>query len=363
MHIVHAFKDYFPPIHGGIENHINEVCHNLPEFNFTVLTSSRTRRLVIDDDDGVQIIRAPELLRMVSTPLTPTWPRILRDVNPDLLHVHMPNAFGELALMVARRDEPIIATYHADIVNRPVLRTMFEPFQRRFLATARSIVVSSEALRDGSTALRPYLEKVEVVPFGLEAADWAVRPPQADRIAEAFPGPRIVFLGRLRHYKGVEILLQAVGGLDATCLVVGDGPKYIELTAMAKRLGVDAKVTFVGAVTEAEKSAYYHAADVFVLPSTSGAETFGLSMMEAMACGVPAVCTEVGTGTSWLNQHNVTGLVVAPGDVKALAEALRLLLGDPARAREMGLAAAQRIGEHFRRQAMLDSLAALYRAG
>lgn len=362
MHIVHAFKDYFPPTHGGIENHINEVCHNLPEFKFSVLTSSRTRRLVVDDDEGVQIIRAPELFRMASTPLTPTWPGIVGKVSPDLLHAHIPNAFGELALMSVRLDVPIIATYHADIVNRPVLRSMFDPFQRRFLARTRKILVSSEAFRDGSEALRPYLHKVEVVPFGLEAPDWETRPPEADRIAEQFPGPRIVFLGRLRHYKGVEILLQALTELEATCLVVGDGPKYDELVLLARRLGIDSKVAFIGAVPEAEKSAYYHAADVFVLPSTSGAETFGLSMMEAMACGVPAVCTEVGTGTSWLNQHNVTGLVVAPGDTSALAEALRVLIDDPVRAREMGLAAVHRVSEHFSRKTMLDSLAALYRA-
>lgn len=360
MRILHVFKDYFPPTRGGIENHINELVHLLPGFEHSVLTSSRSRQMTVDEDRGVRVIRTPELARPVSTPLTPVWSRLLRKSGADLFHFHMPNPFGELSFLASRARSPMVASFHADIVGRSALRPMFRPFQQRFLKRAVRIAVSNPRLLASSRALKSHIDRAVMIPYGVDLQEWQLRPPAADDIRSRYPGPLLLFLGRLVYYKGVEVLLKAMHSLEATLLIVGVGPLRPELQSVTRQLALDEKVAFIGEVPDEERAAYYHAADLFVLPSTSRAEAFGLSMLEAMACGTPALSTEVGTGTSWLNLPGKTGLVVRPGDPAALAGAVKIMLADKEKLSEMGEAAVSRVVEHFTRDLMLSRIANLY---
>ncbi len=358
--VLHVFKDYFPPTHGGIEHHVNDLVHSLNGYRFAVLTSSRSRHKTIDNDDGVRVIRAPELARPVSTAITPSWSKFLKHSGADLLHFHMPNPFGELMLLMSRADSPMIASYHADIVGRKTLLPFFRPFQQMFLKKARAIVVGSPLLRDSAESLTNYREKCVVIPYGVEPGEWVDRPPAADKLREKYPGPLLVFLGRVAYYKGIEILISAMRSVEATCLVVGDGPLRDEMNRRVAELGLSHKVVLVGEIDDGERAAYFHAADGFLLPSTSRAESFGISMLQAMACGTPAISTELGTGTSWVNKNLETGIVVEPNDPAALAGAIEVLLGDDARREAMGYAAAERVRTSFTRFQMLESISSLY---
>lgn len=362
MRVIHAFKDYYPPTRGGIELHIHDVVHHLPGFDFSVLTSSRSHRLMIERDGSVEVIRAPEYLRPASTPVTPVWRKYLRDPALDIVHLHTPNPFGELAMLAARAGSALVITFHAEIIGRRLALPFFTPFQQALLRKARRIVVSSPRLLDTSGPLVHHRDRAEVIPFGIDAAAWKDRPELADNIREAHPGPLVVFLGRLSYYKGLDVLIESLRRVEATCLMIGDGPERGVLEQQARTLNDSRKVVFLGEVPDGERPAYLHAADLFVLPSTSRAECFGIAMLEAMACSTPAISTELGTGTSWLNQHNVTGLVVRPGDPEALANAIKELLTDHNRRAEMGRAAFDRVQSQFTRSQMLDALASLYRS-
>jgi len=358
--ILHAFKDYFPPTKGGVEQHINDIVHSLPDLQFSVLTSSRSKQLVTDKDGDVEVIRAPEYLRPASTPITPYWVKVLKDTKAELLHFHMPNPFGELAFLASKSRGPMIATYHGDIIGRKAAMRFFRPFQRKFLKKAKAIIVSSETMGRNSAALSGFQDKIKVIPFGLDLSYWGPRPAKADALRAQYPGaPLVLFLGRLAYFKGLDVLIDAMGQVDATCLIVGDGPKRDELVAQAKS-APEGRVVFTNKIPEEDRAAYYHAADVFVLPSTASAESFGISMLEAMACGTPVVCTELGTGTSWLNQDGQTGLVVSPGNPQALALALNTLLADGELRVRMGKAALERVQRVFTKDKMLSSLAELY---
>lgn len=360
MRVLQVFKDYFPPTRGGIEQHINDLVHSLTGYQCAVLTSSRSRRRVVEDDEGVRVIRAQELARPVSTAITPSWSKFLRESGADLMHFHMPNPFGELMFLSSRAEPPMVATYHADIVGRKALLPFFAPFQQRFLKKAQSIIVSSPRLRDSAPSLIEHRDKCVVIPFGVEPGEWAERPAAADELREKYPGSLLMFLGRLAYYKGIEILIRAMRSVEATCLVAGDGPLRDEMKKRIAGLGLGHKIVFVGEIPDRERSAYLHAADVFLLPSTSRAEAFGISMLEAMACGTPAISTELGTGTSWLNKNLETGLVVEPNDPGALAGAIEALLRDDPRRQAMGHAAAERVRTHFTRSQMLESISSLY---
>jgi glycosyltransferase involved in cell wall biosynthesis len=104
----------------------------------------------------------------------------------------------------------------------------------------------------------------------------------------------------------------------------------------------------------------YHAADLFVLPASHHSEAFGLVQVEAMAAGLPVVCTELGTGTSYVNQDGVTGLVAPPRDSDALVATINSLIADPARRGQMSLAARERAAQEFDLDVMVDRVLALY---
>lgn len=358
MRILHAYKDYFPPVRGEIEQHIHDLTHSIEGFEFAVLTSSRSRRLEVANDAGVRVIRTPEYARVASTAITPRWRRLIREAGAHLLHFHMPNPFGELMFLAARGWTPMIATYHSGFVGSRGRRRL----QRRFLDKAQRIVVSSERLADGTPALKEHRDRVEIIPFGVDPGYWGTRPQQSDEIRGRHPIPIVLFSGALTVSKGVEYLIEAMRSIEGTLLVAGDGPMRTRFEAAAVHHRVRRRVVFLGEASDEQRRAYCHAADVFVLPSISPAEGFGIAMLEAMACGLPPVCTEVGTGTTWVNLNGKTGLVVAPRDPAALAGAVKALLADDQRRADMGAAAQARVREQFPRQAMLEAIASLYRS-
>jgi glycosyltransferase involved in cell wall biosynthesis len=143
-------------------------------------------------------------------------------------------------------------------------------------------------------------------------------------------------------------------------LVVGTGPMEKPWKALTGELGLRDKVIFLGDVGDADLPAYLYASALFVLPSSQRSEAYGVSMLEGMACGLPAVSTELGTGTSYVNQDGETGLVVAPGDPKALAQAINRLLADDDMRQRMGQAARQRAWGLFSYQAMVDRILVVY---
>jgi glycosyltransferase involved in cell wall biosynthesis len=133
-----------------------------------------------------------------------------------------------------------------------------------------------------------------------------------------------------------------------------------EWRMFAQARGVADRVTWLGEVPDADLPTLYHQADLFVLPATHTSETFALVQVEAMASGLPVVCTELGTGTSWVNVHQRTGLVVPPSDPAALAHAINQLLADESLRRQLGVAARARARAEFSADTMLDRIFDVY---
>jgi rhamnosyl/mannosyltransferase len=171
----------------------------------------------------------------------------------------------------------------------------------------------------------------------------------------------VLFVGRLVPYKGVDVLLDALTGLDAVALVVGEGPARAGLEDRARELGVSSHVRFLGSVDDRELAALYRACDVFVLPSVTRQEAFGVVQLEAMAAAKPVVSTDLGTGVGWVNKDGETGYVVPPRDARALRDALAQLLNDSGLQKSMGEAAAKRIRSSFTLERMIDNTLSLYR--
>jgi rhamnosyl/mannosyltransferase len=160
-----------------------------------------------------------------------------------------------------------------------------------------------------------------------------------------------LFLGAMRYYKGLPFLLEAAEktGLSVVLAGSGDAGK------------VPPNVTVLGEVSEAEKQALLRTCTAFVFPSHLRSEAFGVALLEAARAGKPMISCEIGTGTSYVNEHNITGLTIPPADPEALATAMQSLWGDSPRREQMGAAARARYEKLFTAKEMGDSYAALYR--
>ena len=172
-------------------------------------------------------------------------------------------------------------------------------------------------------------------------------------------GSRIVLaVGRMIGYKGFEYLVKAMRTVTGELLLIGDGPLRPILEAKARQVGVADRVTFLGQVNAV--GPYLLAADVFVLPSITRAEAFGIVQLEAMAFEIPVVNTLLASGVPFVSRHEETGLTVPPADSGALADAINWLLNDPALRRRLGRAARRRVETEFSASMMVDRTIALY---
>jgi rhamnosyl/mannosyltransferase len=254
-------------------------------------------------------------------------------------------------------------TYHSDIVRQSTILPLYRPFLWRLLRKADAIIATSPQYIASSEYLAPYKDKCHVVPSAVDLRRFRLDPEVEARAAEwraEWGGPMVLFVGRLRYYKGLDVLMRAAPAIRARIALVGDGAYENLLRIQHREMDLGDRVVFLGAQSEFELLALYRAARVFVLPSTLRSEALGLAMIEAMASGVPCVSTELGTGTSYVNQDGVTGKVVPPGDPAALAGAINALLEDDALAARCGEAARRRAHEEFSHTVMARRVLRVY---
>ena len=218
-------------------------------------------------------------------------------------------------------------------------------------------------MADVAAELQPYRSKCVVIPYALDPGQHSVTPAIASRVAALkaeHPEPLVLFVGRLVAYKGVDVLLRAMRDVRARAVIVGDGPLRNELTALAAELDIADRVHFAGNAPADELTALYNACDLFVLPSVTRAEAFGMVQIEAMSCGKPVISTDLPSGVPWVNLHGNTGLIVPPRDSAALAVALRTLLDDAGLRERMGRAGRQRVESEFSIARLVEQTTSLY---
>lgn len=370
MKILQVYKDYFPVI-GGMENHIRLIVRGMrqrhPDMEMTVLVTNTTRNTLVDEDDGTRIVKAGRLANISSAPISLSLFNQMRKLSADadLVHMHFPYPIGELAYLIAGHNKPSLISYHSDIVRQKYLLQVYKPFMLKLLARAKSITTSNPNYIQSSPYLKPHEAKCVVIPHGAELDQFVLTPAVQVRVHELraqYSGPIVLFIGLLRYYKGVAYLIKAMQQVpNAQLLIVGKGPEDDALRAQTHALGLEQKVHFLGRVSDEDRLALYHACDIFCLPSIHRSESWGAVQVEALACGKPIVSTELGTGTSWVNQNEQTGLVVQPMDAQALAAALNRLLADPALRQRMGKAGKSRAAQELDANVMIDRLAVLYR--
>lgn len=364
MHVLHVGK-YYPPYRGGIETVVEQLCRGLVKrgVQTTALVSNDSPATVEETIDGVRVLRLGRTRELNSQPLNWRLVPELRRMRFDALHFHTPNPVGALAVLAARRAEPIVITHHSDIVRQRLLGGAATAVQSLLYRRAAALIAATPKHVEYSPVLRRFESLCRVIHFPIDAVPYADAPSDWD---EQLPQlwqhePLVLFVGRLVYYKGVDVLLDALRLTErARLAIVGEGPLAARLTEQAVRLGISERVRFLGAVSDDRLRSLYKRARFLVLPSVAPSEAFGMVQLEAMAAGRPVISTDLKSGVPYVNQHGVTGLIVPPSDARALAVAMTTLLEDEPRAQALGEAAQRRVMAEFHLDKVVDAHIALY---
>ncbi|QIE24829.1 glycosyltransferase family 4 protein [Caballeronia sp. SBC2] len=363
MRVLHFYKTYKPDTMGGVQELISQICSGAARRGVTseVLTVSHDTSTV-DFGDHVHH-RAKMDVEIASSGFSLSAFGRFRELaeHADLIHYHFPWPFADVVHFATRVHKPSIVTYHSDIVRQKVLLQFYKPLRNRFLASVDKIVATSPNYLETSDVLQRYRDKVEVIPIGLDETSYAA--PTAEKLQywRERAGPKFfLFVGNLRYYKGLHVLLDALPGTDFRVVIIGSGPVERELRAQAERLKLT-NVDFVGPVGDDDKIALLTLCHALTFPSHLRSEAFGISLLEAAMFGKPMISTEIGTGTSYVNVDGETGLVVPASDPGALLGAMGRLWEDDALAAKLGQNGRTRFETLFTADKMVDAYVDLYR--
>ena len=362
MKVLHVYQDLFPK-RGGIEDHILSLCRSFSaEIHPSILVSSTTYKTTHEIIDGVPVTRCGQLMRYF-TPICPSMPLAIRHANPDIVHIHLPCPMAVVAYLLSGTRAKLVVGYHNDIVQQQKLMGLYRPILQIALRRASAIISGTHSYATSSTQLQPHHDRWAIIPYGIETDRFERTPAIDQRVAQlkaSHPAPRILFTGRLCYYKGLEYLIPAMHTIDATLHIIGVGPWEKRLKALMQQHGLTHKINFIGRVNDEERAAWYHTADALVLPSTWRSEAFGLVQLEAMACGVPIVSSDL-PGVCEVNVHGDTGLTVPSHNSAALADALKRLLTDRPFSQQLGENGRAKLRQQYQIPHMVERVEALYR--
>lgn len=366
MKVLHVYRTYFPDTQGGLEEVIRQICINTrPQgVESRVFCLSRDPTPSQLDSEGGIIVRVQQSFEIASCGFCfGGLAEFARQVEwADLVHYHFPWPFADVMHALAGRSRPSIVTYHSDIVRQRALGFLYRPLMMRFLRSMDRVVATSPNYFATSDVLSSVSGSVEVIPIGIQPdsyPDVSRDRRLLERVEEEYGRGFFLFVGVLRYYKGLHILMEAMRNVDYSVVIVGSGPVEKELKQQAQQLGLS-NVRFGGQLDDRVKMALFSLCRAVVFPSYLRSEAFGVTLLEGAMCSKPLISAEVGAGSSHINIHGQTGLVVTPGCPESLRKAMHALYYHPRRAEQMGERAERRFRELFTGGVMGQRYAELY---
>lgn len=366
--VLQIYRTYFPDPPGGMQEAIRQVCLSMQPFGVEsriYALSPQPAPHTIERSEG-RVLRSRSWMAPASCDLGgfDAFRRFrAAAAESDVLHYWFPWPFADLLHMTCGQQRPAVLTYVSDVVRQRALGKVYGPLMWRTLHSMKAIVANCPAYARTSPVLSDasIRDKVRIIPLGIDETSY---PAVADggvfeRLGMTTNEPFFLFIGVLRYYKGVHVLLQAARDIGVRIVIAGDGPEGPALKAQAAALGLK-NVIFAGQVSDAEKVALLQACHALVLPSHLRSEAYGMVLVEAAMFGKPMISCEIGTGTSFVNAHEESGLVVPPEQPEQLAVAMNLLLNESGVARSLGRGARVRYEALFSGPALGRAYSALF---
>jgi len=340
--------EWFASHEGGVATHVRELSKWLKDKGVDVCII--TNEVRDDDNLDIEIIKAPgprdPLFRLN---LSPTLGARLRDVLRDVDIIHSHHAFARLplsAIYVAHKlRKPSILTTHT-VSFFPDLEYFWQTisysyprYRLRLKKVNRIVAVSESAKR----FIRYFTDREDiiVIPNGVDIKRFT--PPREKEF-----GKNLLYVGRLVPKKGLHVLLYAMKRIidrdrGVRLRIAGKGRLLPLLKSLSRMLGIDKNVRFLGYVPDERLPDLYRSSDMLILPSITG-ESFGITLLEAMASGLPVVGTDVGGIPEIIRD---CGRIVEPGRPDKLARAIMELIEDPEKMRELGEKGRERVERFY----------------
>jgi glycosyltransferase involved in cell wall biosynthesis len=369
--ILQVYRTYFPDTQGGTEEVIRQLVKGIVRKGGEckiLVPSKHTKDVEVIVVDGIEVIRVPEVIEIASCNMfvkgfsefsdLVLWADVVHYHYPwplqDVMHASLPSKL--------RAERKFIVTYHSDIIKQKFLLKLYTPLMRWFFGQMDLIVASSINYAQTSSTLRSYMKKVEVVPFGLDdealpALCQSNRSKWESKVGKDF----FFFVGVLRYYKGLHILLEAARQQNFKVVIAGAGNQRRLLEKMIDQYNLS-NVILVGRVSDEDKVSLFHLSKAVVLPSFIRSEAFGIVLLEGLYMGKPLVTADIGSGMSFVNENGKTGLWVEPGSVSSLRAALNQLSENPMLCEEFSCNARKRFESEFTNELMSSRYMDLYRS-
>lgn len=359
---------YYPPHFGGIEQLAYDFTRILTKQGneVKVICFNGDRQTVKDVYQGIEIIRVGYKLKFASQAISLVYlfelKKVLNEFKPDVIHIHLPNPLIATYLLMLRPKCHVTLHWHSDIVKQKKMKLLYGPFEKALIKRGERIVTTTKVYAENSESIKNYLNKVYVIPSPInETILGAISESEAkqiNQIKEKYKNKKIVFfIGLHREYKGLRYLVDSAQYLTDEYIVViaGKGPLTEELKQKTKELNLQ-NIVFIGRISDDEKKIYLYASDIYAFPSITKNEAYGLALVEALFCGLPAVTFTIkGSGVNYVNQDGITGIEVHDFDAKKYAQALMNVSKE-----KYGFAAHKWAAENFTESAIWGKVAEFF---
>ncbi|TKB09918.1 glycosyltransferase [Desulforhopalus sp. IMCC35007] len=348
--ITHFFKTFFPYTQGGLEEAIRQIGKYSNACGFETRVVCQAHENSYSVVDGIHAYAFKSCFGHESAPfslqLIKEYKKFIQET--DIIQIHYPSTCDELYFSLIGLKKPVVITFHCAINKWNVLRKIYEPFAKRLFSKATVIVPTSQNLLDSSLILQNYREKCEVINLWIDESRFQGGDEIDNEFIAKVNGLKryTLFIGVLRWYKGLHVLLDASKSINGSILIVGEGPMFDELAVRIKKENL-VNVHLLGFQPECNLKYLIQNSSCLVLPSVSPSEAFGQVLLESSFYGKPMVSTELGTGTSFVNLNNVTGYVVSPNDSYGLHSKINSLFANKNLREEFGKNARKRLQSNF----------------
>lgn len=361
---------------GGVERHVLEISKALTKRGLfvTVLTTRAPHHKNYHEINEFEIVRVPYGVPLYSSSIPFSIFRYLDPDDYDLIHAHAANpTIADLACFKNFGKIPFILTYHNDITKEGYVGKIISYIYNKtlgdfLLKNSNVIIATTKSYAEKSIRLKRFKHKIRVIPNGVNLNTFNKNIDEKKiRIHHSIPiqSKIILFVGALEMYKGIEYLLKAFKKIlnyekTSYLIIVGMGSILKQLKEMTVELEISDNVIFAGYVSDNDLPYYYSACDLFVLPSTSSGEGFGIVQIEALACGKPVICTDL-PGVNEVDKNEVASLHIPPKDCDSLANAILELLENEKLAREMGENGRKLVEEKYTWARVAEEMERVYR--